>query len=73
MKITVETNGHQMYSKATGEVIFWCQSVERFQNQYLQVPTVFIKNEDNNLIQKIPLQTERTWTNITYHEEEDNG
>ena len=45
MQVTIKINGHHYFSEISGEVLLWCQTVERFDRKMLQVPAVIIKNE----------------------------
>lgn len=64
MKIKIAEQGHQHYQEMTGEVLLWCQTVEKFGGEFMQVPCVIINTGTGILV--VPLKKELYWYDIHY-------
>lgn len=65
MRIRIKTHGHQRYGECEGLVLAWVQTTERYNDQggmVFQVPAVLL--DVGTRVRLVPLQTERTWTEI---------
>ena len=54
--IKIKMHGHQFYSEIKGKVLLWCQTVEKFEDSYFQVPCVIVQGD--NSIEVIPLNAD---------------
>lgn len=62
MRIKVKIHGDQYYYEYEGEVLSWSLTVERFQDNYLQVPAVILDTEYGPRV--ISLREECRWAEM---------
>ena len=55
MEIKIKIHGHQHYSEISGEALLWCQTAEKFEEGYLQVPCVVVRNDETGCVSAIPM------------------
>jgi hypothetical protein len=62
MFVDVVIEGHQYYESVQGFALCWGQTVEKFGDSYMQVPSVTLATKVG--VQVIPLRMEFRWVNV---------